>query len=1308
MDEFEITNRDEIRSFLDEFFESFFEEQLDEEYFDQESDRLDAAQDARRFMGLVDDYEAGEISWEELISEENLPRDMLSYDDTFTDYYNAIMSSFEAEEIISALETNPERLNDPVFDRLSFPQTEQIITDSAFSFAGTTPTTPITTVGNRVVIRGGAGVTIDIKQVIDASGQVFGEGGILEAVVPYIPGISLPSWMPTAGVIFLPSVGKAIENISNIIAETDISGAIEEGNIGEILNDIGTIIVGAGGELVSEVESQINKVLGQIQGAVADPTQAGTIIGGVLAGSFPSGIPDWLGGILAENIGGAVYGAVRNVLVDSGTATEEQLPLTQVETEQDPTLMFTNRGNNVFVSKEGDEFFVLNESEDVDFELNGQYTREQLENTGLEIVDSGRYQELLNNLSFHALEEDIYQYTMADLVARYEEEGGVLPGDWKLMDEESQYSFFLDDYFDVPVRIEDPDRGEGPADEEPPVEPEPEPEPPTDEPEPAPEMDTSVIEGLFADFLEQIDTEFTGQQEQINTIINNFVQTLPDFDAMPTMEDIAEYFEVNGVTLSQQNFDRIREELANAGYLTQEQLTEALAGVATPEQVQQAIEGAGFATPEQVIQALAEAGYATPDDITAALNNSGFVTEDRMLQALAEAGYATPEQVEQIVNNAVSNIVIPEGATTEEVRQLIQEAINGIPAGISLDDVSGVVNEAIANIDFPEGLSDSDVRNIVGSFGFTTSDEVRSIINEAIAGIVIPEGATTEEVRQLIQEAIEGIPPGISLDEVGGLINEAIENIDFPPGLSGDDVRGIVDSFGFATSSDVQAGFDDLNNKIDNVLNGVATQFTEQEAEFAADLLGLETSVFQQLAATEGALRDELLGLGEDLDSIRADFSGRFDEFADTFAAFQTDVGEQFADLNDRFDDAINGIATQFSDQEAEFLASITGLEASLIQSLAAVEGGLSTELEMLDQDLVSLREDVAGRFDEFQDFTSQQFELAADERRDLQQAIIAANGDITQLSLDMQEQFANFGGTITDLFAGVGVDIAALQAGQITQEEALNQLRTSLSEQLTTASEERQELQQAIISVGGDVTQLSDDMMLRFQQQDQTIEELFAGTNVNIEALRQGQITQQEAFDAYQQYTTEQFGQAQQDRLALAQEIISVGGQVENLSAESQQRFNELNLSLSDLQEEFNVNLLGLQQGQISQAEAFGQFRDSVTTRLTLGEEEREEILTRQADFERVYGEQQEELQQQIMGGNILNALAAGGMFGGAPSAPAPAPFKGFKKELTYSPLQVPELAIKTPALDYNEESQKLLRRIRPSGMLTDTGRVA
>jgi predicted RNase H-like HicB family nuclease len=1227
-----------------------------------------------------------------------------------------------AQEIVDTMIDNPaalEGMEDPG------EVTNLIIEQNALGLLGPSAATPVTSVPQGMVIRGGAGVTVDISEIGSISDVNLET--IFEHLKGYIPGVSLPSWLPSAGVIFIPDIQGKVRQVNDAIGGVvDSIGDVltGEASVQDVLDAMGGVITDVFDAVVYNeeegeegiLESAVSGIFGAIKDVLegtADATTTGTVVGGVITSVLGSSLPTWLPGVLTTVFGSGspVLPTIQRVLSEVGI----DLPLTEeVETEQDPALMFTHRGDNYFVNKTEDEYFQLAESEDIDFEFNGQYTREQLEDTGLETINSGTYQSLLDDLSFHALEEDIYQYSMEDLIARYEEEGGVLPSDWKLMDEESQYNFFLDDYFDIPRTIEDPSRDDrDPEPEpEPPVEPEPEPPvepPPTDQPEPEPEPPTDEpepeptptdIESLFADFLAQIDEEFTGQIEQVNEIIQNFVETLPDFDAMPTMEDIAEYFEINGVTLSEQNFERIRQELADAGYLTQEQLTEALAGVATPEQVQQAIEGAGFATPEQVIQALAEAGYATPDDITNALANSGFVTEDRMLQALAEAGYATPEQVREIVDNAVSNIVIPEGATAEEVRQLIQEAIDGIPEGISLEDVGDVVNEAIANIEFPEGLSGDDVRSIVDSFGFATAENVQDIVNTAIANIQFPEGATTEEVRQLIQEALDGLPEGISLEDIGGIVNEAIANIEFPEGLSEGDVRGIVDSFGFATSADVQAGFDDLNDKIDNVLNGIATQFTEQEAAFAADLLGLETSVFQQLAATEGALRDELLGLGEDLDSIRADFSGRFDEFADTFALFQTDVGEQFANLNDRFDDAINGIATQFSDQEAEFLASITGLEASLIQSLAAVEGGLSAELEMLGTDLISLQEDVAGRFDEFESFTSEQFALAADERQQLQQAIIAANGDITQLSVDMQQMFADFGGTITDLFAGVGVDIEALQAGQITQQEALDQLRTSIGQQFSTAQEERQELQQAIIAVGGDVTQLSDDMMLRFQQQDQSIEELFAGTNVNIEALRQGQITQQEAFDAYQQYTTEQFGQAQQDRLALAQEIISVGGQVEALSADSQQRFAELGLSLADLQEEFNVNLLGLQQGQISQAEAFDQFRDSVTTRLGLAEEEREEILTRQADFERMYGEDQQALQQQIMAGNVLTALAAGGMFA-APAAPTRAPYEEFMKGITYRPREAPQLAIKTPALDYNEEAQKLLMRTRRRGML-------
>ena len=1222
---FKVDNTDSVPfsewfDILNNFLRTYYQDQDTEDI-----DRIYRAQEGQALSDLFTRYANDEATAEELLAFE---LDFLKDVDGVSEWWDQTVSIVEADTIISTMINNPEGLAD-----LSTPTgslTSEVISQAGMSFAGVTPTTPITTVsgprGDTIVIRGGAGVTITTENILN------NVDGILRDLIPYIPGISLPNWMPTAGVIFLPSVGETINKVNDIAG--DIIDEVEEGeSIGEILSGIGQVIVGAGGDLVDEIfgeEGILTEVLGQITGAIADPTKAGAIIGGVLSGSFPSGIPDWLGSILIENVSSAVYGSVRNVLINSGTATEEQLPPVTTETEeQDPALMFTNRGNNYFVSSEGDEYFQLAESEDIDFEFNGQYTREQLEDTGLETINSGTYQSLVDDLSFHALEEDIYQYSMDDLIARYEEEGGVLPGDWKLLDEESRYNFFLSDYFDIPTYIRDPDRGgdrdddndddgdgDGDTDQDP----------------------VSVVEGLFADFLEQLDEEFTGQQEQINTIINNFVETLPNFDAMPTMEDIAEYFEINGVTLSEQNFERIRQELANAGYLTQEQLTAALAGVATTEQIQEAIQGAGFATPEQVILALSEAGYATPDDIATALSNSGFVTEEQLSLALTDV--ATTEQVQNIVNNAVSNIVIPEGATVEEVRQLIQAAIDGIPEGISLEDLG----EAIANIEFPENLSGDDVRSIVDSFGFATTENVQDIVNTAISNLNIPEGATEEEVRQIIQEAIDSLPgsgEGLSVDDVREIITEALSNLDFPESFSSEQIRNIVDSFGFATSEAVEAGFENIE--------------------------------------------------------------------------------ENFESLTSRFDDAVNGVATQFSEQEALFLESITGLEASLIQSLSAIEGGLSGQLEMLDTNIIALQAAVEAGFDDFATFTTEQFGLASEERQRLQEAIIAVDGNVTQLSADFQREFEEFGGTLAELFEGVGFSIEDLQQGQITQAEAFENLNSYLAEQFETAGQERQNLQEAILNVGGDVNLLSDTMFQQFQAQNETIEELFAGTNVNIEALALGQISQTEAINQFQDYVSDEFLAAQEDRIRITEALINVNGNLEDLNLASLNTFNNLNLTIEDLANEFNVNFEALQQGQISQFEAYNEFQDNVTQRLDIstqqlddiliGQEDiltgqqdiltgQQDILTGQEQFQILYGEQQQALEDQIMAGNVLNALAAGGMFAPA-AAPARVPYEDFFKELTYRPREVPELAIKTPAVDYNEEAQQLLMRTRRRGML-------
>ena len=65
----------------------------------------------------------------------------------------------EAQTIVDTM------VNDPALaghGRLAFGYT--VLESGAMQFAGTTPTTPITTVGESVVLRGGAGVTVDIEK----------------------------------------------------------------------------------------------------------------------------------------------------------------------------------------------------------------------------------------------------------------------------------------------------------------------------------------------------------------------------------------------------------------------------------------------------------------------------------------------------------------------------------------------------------------------------------------------------------------------------------------------------------------------------------------------------------------------------------------------------------------------------------------------------------------------------------------------------------------------------------------------------------------------------------------------------------------------------------------------------------------------------------------------------------------------------------------------------------------------------------------------------------------------------------------
>jgi hypothetical protein len=859
-------------------------------YEDQDSDDMDRVyrgQEAQALTRLFNDYANGEATVDDLVAFEI---DFLSDVDGVTEWWDQTVSIAEADRIIETLETNPSDLaNIPA---PTGTKTNEYLETTAMSFVGTTPTSPITTVGGpsgqTIVIRGGTGVTMSIPQVLE-SGSIK---DLLGVMVPYIPGVSLPNWLPTAGVIFLPTIKDAVEKVEEIITEVDISGAWEEGDIGEVIRDIGEIVVGAGTAAADVIEEKVKEVIGGVVGGVTDPTQAGAVLGGVLAGSFPSGIPDWLGGILSENVGRAVYGAARNVLVNSGTATEEQLPLTQETPEQDPALMFTHRGDNYFVNSESNEYFQLEEDAELEFDVDGLYSRADLEETGLETLESGTYQSLLDDYSFYALTEDIYQYPIKELVKRFEEEGGIMPGDFNLMDDESQYDFFINEFFNpTPTRqapiVTDP-------------EPEPEPAP---QPEPEPESDAPITEEIFSDIL--------GETEA------NILQGIADF-GFTTPEDIVNAINEAGLltpenlatTLAAAGFatpEDIGTALANSGFATPQDISDALsaAGFATPEDLATALSNAGYATPEDLVTALSETGFATPEDIATALTNAGLVTPQDLADAFDAAGLATPQDVIDAISAAglatPQDIVdaldafgfteaqleqiagaLPEGLTTDQLNTALNDALAGIATGTDLDTATTTITDAIGGLGFATA---EDVRTALSEFGFTDA-QLEQIVN------ALPEGLSTTD----LENALEGVVVGADLDTAVTTITDAIGGLDI---ASPDDIRNILSNYGF---TDAQ-----LQQIVGALPEGLSLADVTGALETAMSGIALGTDIDSATNTITDAISGLAFATPEDVANALTQFGFTEDQLNQIASVIPE--GLSISDLNDALGSALSGIA---------------------------------------------------------------------------------------------------------------------------------------------------------------------------------------------------------------------------------------------------------------------------------------------------------------------------------------------------------------------------------------------------------------
>ena len=333
-----------------------------------------------------------------------------------------------------------------------------------------------------------------------------------------------------------------------------------------------------------------------------------------------------------------------------------------------------------------------------------------------------------------------------------------------------------------------------------------------------------------------------------------------------------------------------------------------------------------------------------------------------------------------------------------------------------------------------------------------------------------------------------------------------------------------------------------------------------------------EEPVVQEPSEAEAAETPEELDIFED---TVADSS---DSVQDLLGGYIQEIESQITQSQD---ETLSQVQEIVASQVANLPAGVNEQQVSEIvnQAVSSIpQADVLTEQQV--QDIVTSAVDSIEGPDYGGEFANINQEIA-----DITAEVIRANADLNQVSEETQNRLNELDLDIQDLSTVLGVDLEALRTGQLTQEQAMAELVEETGRQQEEASEERRNLQIAILNVGGDVERLDEQTQQRFEEFGESVNELFSDVDVDIEALQEGQITQ-----------TEMAEEAATERQVLQQSLLNVQGDVNQLDANTRQQFEEFGESVNELFSDVDVDIEALQEGQISQAEAQEAFEQSVS----------------------------------------------------------------------------------------------------------------
>jgi hypothetical protein len=593
-------------------------------------------------------------------------------------------------------------------------------------------------------------------------------------------------------------------------------------------------------------------------------------------------------------------------------------------------------------------------------------------------------------------------------------------------------------------------------------------------------------------------------------------------------------------------------------------------------------------------------------DITASEQRIISQTQEFLASALANLPpNISQEEVRAIVEEIVANAPQAETLSEEQVDVLVNSAVDSVR--VDLETAETERQEIRAGQEAIRTELSSDIQSLEDRLN-SLPPEIREIVAEQLENLKVTENI--DSVRQSVdalQEVVRNIQPGTTPEEVAEQVAEQIEQADL------------------VTSEQLQVTAEGLFSAIQAMAEGQTVELTTAQSELLAEIAEGDAEVIERLSQYQGQLEDYLEERDITFDTVTGELSSDIERLQQQAGEFEEQVGERFdeatqqrlvlaqnlAAVDGRFEELSEADQRQYEELnltinslEEEFGVDFDRIEETqnILQEYAEEEFGLVREelrtgLETASEERIRIEQSTNDKLEQLREGIAVQFtdaearrleELTGLEYRLLQNSAANAeefNALLTEQGIQFEE--------VTDVLRA---DIAASEQRTGERITGLEErMDANAIEQLAQLTGFRVEFLEGISNVEAAAIASSRGLS------DQITEEITGirgETAAQIEGMNE-RLTERIA--EYEAQTGEQLDIASEERAVLggqlgtltsdvarvAEDVIRANGRIEDMDAESRQRYDELGLSIDELSLRVGVNLEALQEGMLTQEAA-------------------------------------------------------------------------------------------------------------------------